>query len=306
VVATSLALGLTLGACTRVEAGGSLDLLTVRPHPLAASTLVSGSTLRGPPGAASTYGGSWGYVPRIHWMRTATFTTAFGLVRGLTKAPRSASWTGSILLDDAFRSGLRAGSKSGRRTASDISDGLRFAPLLPYVLLDPFLAEGWDERGAMLVNLWETVMASQFLTDASKNATARERPFGPECATDPSYDRDCGSRAQNASFFSGHTSLAFTFAGATCANHWRGRMVGTKWVDRAICGFSFATAMATGLLRIVADKHWSSDAVAGAAVGYISGYFLHWPARPGPREQSLPLRPVASGDSVGLRYARRF
>lgn len=298
-----LALALACGALSPPCVGAQ----TVSPpHPLEAAALLPPAPALPLTAARRGGDGRRGYPARIHWLRTATFTAAAGLATALTEPPRDARWTGSILFDDSLRCGLLAGSGSGRRTADDISDGLQFVPLLPLVLLDPFLAKGWGERAALLVNAWESVMATQLLTVASKNAVGRERPFGPECASDAGYDRDCGSREHNASFFSGHTSRAFTFAGLTCANHWHGRMYGTRWVDSTICGVAVAAATATGLLRIVADKHWSTDVLAGATVGYLSGYFMHWPPRPGPRRLGLPLRAAAAGDFVGLAYVRRF
>lgn len=71
------------------------------------------------------------------------------------------------------------------------------------------------------------------------------------------------------SFPSGHTATAFMTAAMLS------REYGHKspWVSYG----SYGLATATGLMRIVNNRHWISDVMAGAAIGYIStqlGYFL--------------------------------
>ena len=73
---------------------------------------------------------------------------------------------------------------------------------------------------------------------------------------------------------------------APCAPHTAGRARGT-----------------TGALRIVADQHWASDVLVGAAVGTFSGlavpYFLHYgwgePEEQRPDEVSISILPLPTG-----------
>jgi membrane-associated phospholipid phosphatase len=62
------------------------------------------------------------------------------------------------------------------------------------------------------------------------------------------------------SFFSGHTSAAFTSASFVCA---------TDSNRKCIAGIALAST--TGYLRIAGNKHWMSDVLVGAFVGYGLG-----------------------------------
>lgn len=71
------------------------------------------------------------------------------------------------------------------------------------------------------------------------------------------------------SFPSGHTATAFMTA--TMLSREYGHK--SPWVSYG----SYGLATATGLMRILNNRHWISDVMAGAAIGYIStqlGYFL--------------------------------
>jgi membrane-associated phospholipid phosphatase len=74
------------------------------------------------------------------------------------------------------------------------------------------------------------------------------------------------------SFFSGHTTAAFTaavFTGYTYGlKHPGSRSAPWVWAG------SLATAGAVGGLRIAAGKHFPSDILAGAAVGSLFGYLV--------------------------------
>lgn len=70
----------------------------------------------------------------------------------------------------------------------------------------------------------------------------RDRPCAPQCGRDnPHY-----------SFFSGHTAIAFSTIGGTKLN------------------VSIPFAVTTGGLRIAAGKHWISDTLVGAGVGFLT------------------------------------
>lgn len=64
------------------------------------------------------------------------------------------------------------------------------------------------------------------------------------------------------SFPSGHTATAFAAAEWLRAEYWQR----SPWIG--IVGYAAATT--TGILRVYNNKHWVSDVVAGAAIGFLS------------------------------------
>ncbi len=70
------------------------------------------------------------------------------------------------------------------------------------------------------------------------------------------------------SFPSGHTATAFM--GATLLAHEYGHK--SIWIP--IAGYSVATA--TGVLRILNNKHYASDVLVGAAIGIASAELAYW------------------------------
>lgn len=64
------------------------------------------------------------------------------------------------------------------------------------------------------------------------------------------------------SFPSGHTATAFAAAEWLRAEYWHR----SPWIG--VAGYAVATT--TGLLRVYNNRHWVSDVVAGAAIGFLS------------------------------------
>lgn len=64
------------------------------------------------------------------------------------------------------------------------------------------------------------------------------------------------------SFPSGHTATAFAAAEWLRAEYWQR----SPWIGVA----GYAAATTTGILRLYNNKHWVSDIVAGAAIGFLS------------------------------------
>ena len=101
----------------------------------------------------------------------------------------------------------------------------------------------------------------------------RERPSKIGCREDPSYEAACGY-ADAASFPSGHTSSSFVAAGLVCAHHRALPLYGHPAADAAACAGMLVVGAGNGVLRLVADRHWVSDVLAGAAFGFALGYGL--------------------------------
>lgn len=104
--------------------------------------------------------------------------------------------------------------------------------------------QGNEKFRRFTYDLGQATAISGLMTGGLKLAARRPRPDGPS----------------HASFPSGHTASAFTVA--TVVTHYYGPKA-------AIPGYLAATLV--GLSRLDADRHYLSDVVAGAAIGYIVG-----------------------------------
>ena len=139
-------------------------------------------------------------------------------------------------MDDAIAEQAAWSSPHKAAQASDL--------LLGAMYIAPVVAALDDDKiGKRLLALGVAHGASSGLTKLVKVSADRTRP----------------DRSDTRSFFSGHTSAAFTSAGYLCA------------MERELCGAGLIGASLTGYLRVAGNKHWSSDVLVGAVVGYLSG-----------------------------------
>jgi membrane-associated phospholipid phosphatase len=134
--------------------------------------------------------------------------------------------------------------------SSDSSDGL----------------EGFAKDSLILV---ETLAVNYMAFNLAKFTIRRPRPYTYSLQYQP--DQDHGTSA-SLSFFSGHTSMAFSMATSYSflfsKRHPDSPLVLPVWIG------SHALAAATAGLRIQAGKHFWSDVVAGAVVGSLIGYLV--------------------------------
>jgi membrane-associated phospholipid phosphatase len=172
----------------------------------------------------------------------------------------------------------------GRHTHVD--DYLQFAP---YLELGGVLLAGVESRNDRL-NLGLVIVKSEVLMLSSvfvvKHLTAITRPDGSD----------------NFSFPSGHTAQAFLAAS----------IVHTELRDKSqwygIGAYAIATGV--GVLRMVNDKHWESDVLAGVGFGILSAhvaYLTHrnrWGRRSIGRDVGL-VPSWSPGGGMGLRLTWR-
>jgi membrane-associated phospholipid phosphatase len=106
----------------------------------------------------------------------------------------------------------------------------------------------------------ESVVVASVVAQTTKHVFGRLRPYADADldATDFTYF------SSNGAFPSGHTSAAFAMATTL------GDAVNNRW---ATIGF-YGLATGTGWARLAEEKHWVSDVVAGAGVGFISARFV--------------------------------
>ncbi len=120
-----------------------------------------------------------------------------------------------------------------------------------------------------------------------KTAFGRERPFENDSAHD--FDPFSG----HSSFPSGHATAAFAAL--------------TPWVlyyPHPLTYGLFALSTGTAMARIALRKHWTTDVLAGSAIGFATAYYLsrrHLGAR-----QGLSITPAVAPDAFALSVRLSF
>ncbi len=105
------------------------------------------------------------------------------------------------------------------------------------------------------------------------------------------------------SFPSGHTTHAFA---AATVLYWEYRE-SNPWI--AYSGYSFACA--TGLLRIVHNRHWINDVLAGAGIGILVPTLVYYYAPfPGmkwaPASKAISFYPVYHSGGAGMGFSMKW
>jgi membrane-associated phospholipid phosphatase len=194
--------------------------------------------------------------------------------------PAEAKWQGENAFDDAFRGWLRADTREGRELAGTVSDVLWLGgSAVPYVVdLPVILLAHREPRVAWQVLMMdlEANAVAGFINNALFYEVGRGRPSYRSCAADPGYDQLCGSTGNNAAFPSGHTLGIATAAGLTCVHHHYLPLYGHPAADGGACALMSVATVVTAATRVVADRHYASDSIAGAAIGFAAGYGLPW------------------------------
>jgi hypothetical protein len=141
---------------------------------------------------------------------------------------------------------------AGQSHKTSIDNYLQYAPAVAVYGLNIAGIHGKNNflDRTMLYGLSSLMMG--ITVNITKNVTGEIRPDG----------------SNNLSFPSGHTATAFASA----------EFLRQEYKDVSvwygIAGYAAATA--TGYLRIVNNKHWVGDVVAGAGVGIISTRLAYW------------------------------
>lgn len=248
------------------------------------------------------------FRPIGYWLTGASVLGAVGATL-LLSYPDDARWRGGILFDDALRDVLRARNEGARDAVRVASDLTLLTSIVQIGIIDSVLIPMLDRSPGVAAQL-SLINAQAFalnilIATVLFKAVARERPLIPDCKRDPSFDPLCDSGAY-ASFPSSHTSTTFTAAGLTCIHHANLPLYGHKALDVAACVESLALATATGLFRIIGDRHHTTDVLIGAAIGFSIGYFYPWlwhyrysaaPARTKPAA-TLSVLPLPTGLSL--------
>jgi membrane-associated phospholipid phosphatase len=265
-----------------------------------------------PPAPASTsmWRSEWPTFSALEGVGTIV-AGAGTLVLFMLKPPTDPRWEGGILFDKSVRSGLRLHSESARTKVRSLGDLPYYtAPVIP-LIIDPLVAS-WMVRGdtKAAVNL-EAVGLEAFSyaglgSFISTRISVRERPDSTECRRQHP-NGDCEPDTE--SFYSGHTTIAAASAGVVCANHRVMPLWGNKAADIGACALATTGAVASGVSRMLADRHYASDVIVGFGVGFGIGYavptLLHYAGNK-KTDISLSIAPGAPCTAACLRVAGSF
>ncbi|HET9450526.1 MAG TPA: phosphatase PAP2 family protein [Aggregicoccus sp.] len=221
------------------------------------------------------------------------------LPRAAPQELEDARWRGGVLFDDRVRSALRLSSDEARARASAVSDVLLRTlvalPLLLGVLLAALHLRRRPLLAAQLLLCSTLALSLSGLAQGWVSRTVgRERPYVQECRA-PVQPVECARSvaAGRVSFYSGHT--AGTATGASLV--WLHVAFAPRALRRAGRALRVAAALgalATGLLRILADRHYATDVLGGLAGGVAFTLLVAWalrlvpPARVPDEEEDSP------------------
>lgn len=150
------------------------------------------------------------------------------------------------------------------QSAAEMSDRMLTLAVLTPMLVQ--MSSGFDtSMGNAALVYGETHMISFFLTSTAKLVARRPRPYTH--ATDPRIQEFADSEGGEAyvSFFSGHSSAAFT--AATVGSLLYSARTDEQWARHTLWGLEFMFAGMTAQLRVRAGRHYRTDIWVGAAVG---------------------------------------
>ncbi len=204
--------------------------------------------------------------------------------------PSTCRWCAPPGFDADIRSALAWSNPGAAKTASDVLIVSMPAGFLAYDLLATRSAGGLERAAQDLLVVSETVAVTGLLTDVAKYTFARLRPYG----VGSTVPLDADSRA---SFWSGHSALAFALAASAGSVAQRRGYDGWPWVYAV----GFTAAAGTAYLRVAADQHWFSDVLVGAVVGTGIGFLVPWLHR-GDGMATTSLVPMPNGVALSGRF----
>ncbi len=167
---------------------------------------------------------------------------------------------------------------------TEIDNYLQFVPFAIVGVMELSEKNSYPVIHQRALHFIKTEVIMSVLTYTTKTLTKVERPDG----------------SANNSFPSGHTAQAFAAATFLYNEYGKSHSI---WFT--IGGYAAATA--TGVLRILNDKHWISDVIAGAGVGILSANLgcMDWHSKKRSNVTGM-LVPQMSKDFKGACLLVRF
>lgn len=181
---------------------------------------------------------------------------------------------GSLNGVDAFFHDHLTGWLFSRGTADTVSTVVAFGVTPAYALTAAFTATGphaTDGAGARAaVIVVESAAVSAAVVQALKIVTVRKRPFVRYGDGTTSGTYDVTDRDHNEGFPSGHTVVAAAFGTSAAMTATLEDSSAAPW----LWGAAAVATVSSGALRIMAEKHYLTDVLAGAAIGAGTGVVL--------------------------------
>jgi membrane-associated phospholipid phosphatase len=175
---------------------------------------------------------------------------------------------------NAFDRGATYNWSTSAQQFSDITEQtLRFAPLL--YMIPIVKNKTWNNGVALGLMYAEVLVLNTGITGITKSLTKRIRPYlyNSSFTAEERFNFQ-GDEAPEAktSFFSGHTSTAFSsavFLSKTFTD-----IYGKTTFSKVIWVGSLSLATATAIARVEAGVHFPTDVIVGAVAGSAIGYFI--------------------------------
>ncbi len=144
------------------------------------------------------------------------------------------------------------------------------------------MRKDWFTVGVMY---GESMMISGFLTYLAKGTAKRIRPYVYNPSVQMSDKESADARM---SFFSGHTSAAFTSA-VFLSTVYGDYFPDSKYTPY-VWGTSLLFATGIGVMRVASGEHFPTDVITGALIGSASGYLIPY------------LHRAKKNDGISLNY----
>jgi membrane-associated phospholipid phosphatase len=270
-----------------------------------------------PPPAEGDHRLVWDYPRFRPWQYAATLgvsLTGAYVERASDDYSPKTHW-GPILFDEPVRTALVSTNFETRQRLAKISNLTwnltQYYPIIVDSLFIPLVTDkfNYDVAAQMLLIDWQVQSYAFFLLRIGHRAIGRERPSLQECASDPNYDTVChDADSAHASFFSGHSLMAFTGAALTCTHHAHLALYDSDFLGGLACAVTMTSASVTAVMRIISDNHWTTDVLTGVGLGLAMGfgmpYLLHYGphlrVKQGKHPVDLAIMPIVATDATGI------
>ena len=289
--------------------------------------VVTGAGKPGPPPGPRRTLHEASLAARLEW-RWPTFSLAQlgvtlgqgALAIGSQIIPGMDNFQGINGFDESGRRALRITDFDDSLVARDMSD-VGLIVLLNQRLIDTLFVTWWfHDKGSTALQMGlidgQTITFSAGLNSFVAAVAGRRRPYNRSICHDPEFaeTNDCTGSNRYRSFFSGHSTAAFTLAALTCVHHIELPLYGGGPQEAIPCVGTMITASAVALLRVASDQHYLTDVLVGAAFGTASGFavpylfhYMHDEKAPNKTLKALGFTAMSIGPTPGgLQMAGAF